>query len=209
MNEHEISVTQLLEKLEKSLDFSEKILYNIYEAEEKLFEAEYTDEAKEQLNELDKENYKKITTAIQIFEQIGTKYPNINNLGRGLFELKPKGVRAYFRYHPNRRKIIIIGLVVLKKSQKAPRQNIEQAERNIADYLKKRNTVVVNLKRVTPEQGKRIIDFVSGTLYAIGGNLQKLGPGIFLCTPKNINVQGKIAEEEEKNRKTKNDDLEL
>ncbi|MBO6145306.1 MAG: cell division protein SepF [Bacilli bacterium] len=80
----------------------------------------------------------------------------------------------------------------------------------IADHLKKRNTVVVNLKRVTNEQAKRIVDFLSGTLYAIGGNLQKLGPGIFLCTPKNINVQGKIAaEEEEKVRKTKNDDIEL
>ena len=79
----------------------------------------------------------------------------------------------------------------------------------IADHLKKRNTVVVNLKRVTNEQAKRIVDFLSGTLYAIGGNLQKLGPGIFLCTPKNINVQGKINEEEEKYRKTKNDDIEL
>ena len=80
----------------------------------------------------------------------------------------------------------------------------------IADHLKKRNTVVVNLKRVTNEQAKRIVDFLSGTLYAIGGNLQKLGPGIFLCTPKNINVQGKIAtEEEEKAKKTKNDDIEL
>ena len=79
----------------------------------------------------------------------------------------------------------------------------------IADYLKKRNTVVVNLKRVTPEQGKRIIDFVSGTLYAIGGDLQKLGSGIFLCTPKNINVQGKMTDEEEKKTKTKNDDVDL
>ena len=79
----------------------------------------------------------------------------------------------------------------------------------IADHLKKRNTVVVYLKRVTNEQAKRIVDFLSGTLYAIGGNLQKLGPGIFLCTPKNINVQGKMNDEEEKIRKTKNDDLEL
>ena len=76
----------------------------------------------------------------------------------------------------------------------------------IADYLKKRNTVVVNLKRVTPDQGKRIIDFVSGTLYAIGGGMQKLGDGIFLCTPKNINVQGKMTEDsdESKVRRTKN-----
>lgn len=75
----------------------------------------------------------------------------------------------------------------------------------IADYLKKRNTVVVNLKRVTPEQGKRVIDFVSGTLYAIGGGMQKLGDGIFLCTPKNINVQGKMTDEvEEPKRGRKN-----
>lgn len=80
---------------------------------------------------------------------------------------------------------------------------------HIADHLKKRNTVVVNLKRVTNEQAKRIVDFLSGTLYAIGGDLQKLGPGIFLCTPKNINVQGKMTEEEEKARKTKNDNIEF
>ncbi len=76
----------------------------------------------------------------------------------------------------------------------------------IADHLKKRNTIVVNLKRVTSEQAKRIIDFLSGTLYAIGGNMQKLGPGIFLCTPKNINVQGKMTEEEDKKAKTKEDE---
>lgn len=67
----------------------------------------------------------------------------------------------------------------------------------IADYLKARNAVVVNLKRVTPDQGKRIVDFLSGTLYAIGGDLQKLGGGIFLCTPNNINVEGKISDEKD------------
>ena len=65
----------------------------------------------------------------------------------------------------------------------------------IADYLKSRNAVVVNLKRVTPDQAKRIVDFLSGTLYAIGGDLQKLGGGIFLCTPNNVNVEGKISDE--------------
>lgn len=67
----------------------------------------------------------------------------------------------------------------------------------IADYLKSRNTVVVNLKRVTSEQAKRIVDFLSGTIYAIGGDIQKIGGGIFLCTPKNVNVEGKITDEKE------------
>ena len=67
----------------------------------------------------------------------------------------------------------------------------------IADQLKARNTVVVNLKRVTSDQAKRIIDFLSGTIYAIGGDLQKVGGGIFLCTPNNVKVNGKITEETE------------
>lgn len=65
----------------------------------------------------------------------------------------------------------------------------------IADYLKNRSAVVVNLKRVTPDQAKRIVDFLSGTIYAIGGDLQKLGGGIFLCTPNNVNVEGKISDD--------------
>lgn len=62
----------------------------------------------------------------------------------------------------------------------------------IADHLKKRNTVVVNLKRVTPEQAKRIVDFLGGTIYAINGKIQKIGGGIFLCAPNNVSVQGEI-----------------
>lgn len=68
----------------------------------------------------------------------------------------------------------------------------------IADHLKSRNSVVVNLKRVTSAQAKRIIDFLSGCIYAIGGSMQKIGVGIYLCTPKNVNVQGKISDETDK-----------
>ena len=78
----------------------------------------------------------------------------------------------------------------------------------IADHLKNRNSVVVNLKRVTSEQAKRIIDFLSGVIYAIGGSMQKIGVGIYLCTPKNVNVQGKITEENSKeDKKNVDDDL--
>jgi len=87
----------------------------------------------------------------------------------------------------------------------------------IADYLKNRSAVVVNLKRVTPDQAKRIVDFLSGTLYAIGGDLQKLGGGIFLCTPNNVNVEGKISDDanataatkSSKTKKDKDDDFDF
>ena len=77
----------------------------------------------------------------------------------------------------------------------------------IADHLKKRNTVVVNLKRVTSDQAKRIMDFLSGTIYAIKGNIQKIGSGIFLCTPNNINVQGKITDDSEKDKEKDDDNI--
>ena len=77
----------------------------------------------------------------------------------------------------------------------------------IADFLKARNTVVVNLKRVTSDQAKRIVDFLSGTIYAIGGDLQKIGGGIFLCTPNNVNIQGKITDEKDGKDIYDNDDI--
>ena len=70
----------------------------------------------------------------------------------------------------------------------------------IADHLKNRNSVVVNLKRVTSDQAKRIIDFLSGCVYSIGGKMQKIGVGIYLCTPKNVNIQGKISDDAEKQK---------
>ena len=76
----------------------------------------------------------------------------------------------------------------------------------IADHLKNRNSVVVNLKRVTTDQAKRIIDFLSGCIYAIGGTMQKIGVGIYLCTPKNVNVQGRIADDSESKKQAKETD---
>ena len=76
----------------------------------------------------------------------------------------------------------------------------------IADNLKRKNSVVVNLKRVTSDQAKRIIDFLSGTLYAINGDMQRLGNGIYLCTPKNVDVEGRISDEEDKKGKKKIED---
>jgi len=64
----------------------------------------------------------------------------------------------------------------------------------IADHLKMRRSVVVNLQRIRREQAIRIVDFLSGTVYALGGHISKLGPDIFLCTPDSVEVSGTITE---------------
>lgn len=63
---------------------------------------------------------------------------------------------------------------------------------DIANYLKQKRAAVVNLHRLQKEQAKRVIDFLSGVIYAIEGDIQQIGPKIFLCTPKNIGVSGNI-----------------
>ncbi|WP_078430664.1 cell division protein SepF [Alkalihalobacterium alkalinitrilicum] len=65
---------------------------------------------------------------------------------------------------------------------------------DIADHLKNRKAVIINLQRISNDQGKRVVDFLSGTVYAIGGDIQKLGMQIFLCTPDNVDVSGSITE---------------
>ncbi|WP_099222335.1 cell division protein SepF [Listeria costaricensis] len=73
-----------------------------------------------------------------------------------------------------------------------PRVYAEAQE--LADYLKEYKTVVVNLQRISHDQAIRIVDFLSGTVYALGGDIQRVGNNIFLCTPDNVEVDGSISE---------------
>ena len=75
----------------------------------------------------------------------------------------------------------------------------------IADYLKNKNQVVVNFKRVTSDVSKRIMDFLNGIVYAIDGTMQKLGPGIVICAPKGFEIEGNITEDENKKASKKDD----
>ncbi|UXR74692.1 cell division protein SepF [Staphylococcus sp. IVB6238] len=65
---------------------------------------------------------------------------------------------------------------------------------DIADELKNRRATLVNLQRIDQVSAKRIIDFLSGTVYAIGGDIQRVGADIFLCTPDNVEVAGSITD---------------
>jgi len=89
----------------------------------------------------------------------------------------------------------VVSLQSVQKSSKVvliePRAYAEAQE--IADHLKNRRAVVVNLQRIQHDQAKRIVDFLSGTVYAIGGDIQQVGTKIFLCTPGNVDVTGSIS----------------
>lgn len=65
---------------------------------------------------------------------------------------------------------------------------------DIADHVINRRSVVINLQLLDHDKAKRIIDFLSGTVYALNGDIQKLGAQTFLCTPDNVDVTGSISE---------------
>lgn len=67
--------------------------------------------------------------------------------------------------------------------------SIDEA-REITDTLLANRTVVLNLEGIDVDIAQRIIDFASGSCYAISGNLQKISHYIFIITPSSVDVSG-------------------
>lgn len=70
----------------------------------------------------------------------------------------------------------------------------------IADNLKNRRSVVVNLEHADKELAKRVVDFVSGTIYALNGSLQKVGSSIYLFVPSNVDITALLPNDENKDK---------
>jgi len=64
---------------------------------------------------------------------------------------------------------------------------------DIGDCLKNKRAAVVNLQRIEKHQGKRLIDFLSGAIFALNGDIKQIGTDIFLCTPDNVEIDGDIS----------------
>ncbi|MCQ2770197.1 MAG: cell division protein SepF [Clostridia bacterium] len=60
----------------------------------------------------------------------------------------------------------------------------------IADHLIAHRTVVLNLEATNKETARRIIDFLSGVAYSIGGQLKRVAANTFVITPQNVDVSG-------------------
>ncbi len=65
----------------------------------------------------------------------------------------------------------------------------------VADSLKNHRAVVINLERVEAELAKRVIDFTIGCTYALNGSMQKVGNGIFLSVPSNMDIGNELKDQ--------------
>ena len=62
----------------------------------------------------------------------------------------------------------------------------------IVKYLKVQKACVVNIHRLQNEIRQRLIDVLWGAVYAIDGKIQKVGPDVYLCTPRSVTVDGMV-----------------
>ncbi|MBE5883347.1 MAG: cell division protein SepF [Lachnospiraceae bacterium] len=70
--------------------------------------------------------------------------------------------------------------------------SVETDGREITDTLLANRTVVLNLEGLDMDVAQRIIDFTSGSCYAISGNLQKISHYIFIVTPASVDISGDL-----------------
>jgi cell division inhibitor SepF len=67
--------------------------------------------------------------------------------------------------------------------------------KDIAEHLKAKKPVVINLEGVEREVARRIVDFLSGAVFSLDGNIQKISSGIFLIAPYNVGIMGDFKDE--------------
>ena len=60
---------------------------------------------------------------------------------------------------------------------------------NIATHLQKGRAILLNLQYLDPSTSKRLIDFLCGTVYALGGNMKKISDVLFVFSSKNVLIE--------------------
>jgi len=77
--------------------------------------------------------------------------------------------------------------------------SFEQSE-EICEHLKEKKSIIVNLEYVNKDVARRIIDFISGAVYALDGNIQKISNSIFLVAPYNYEITNEVLKDDIKNK---------
>ena len=69
----------------------------------------------------------------------------------------------------------------------------------VADHLRDRRTVVLNLEETNKDTARRLVDFLSGVTYALDGKIKKVAASTYIITPFNVEISGDLIDELENN----------
>ncbi|MCX7773577.1 MAG: cell division protein SepF [Clostridia bacterium] len=73
-------------------------------------------------------------------------------------------------------------------------QNILET-RELCDHLKSNKPIIMNVEGLDTPLAQRMVDFLSGAVYCLDGDIQKISTGIFLATPASIEITGDLKDE--------------
>ena len=118
------------------------------------------------------------------------------------FEETPRREPAFddrkARVEDRRNKVVNIHATTQLKVVLVKPERFENAS-EIADNLKDKRTVVLNLESTNKDVARRLIDFLSGVAYAGEGKIKKVAANTYLITPYSVDIEGDLIDELENN----------
>ena len=102
------------------------------------------------------------------------------------------------RVEDRRNKVVNIHATTQLKVVLVKPERFENAS-EIADQLKDKRTVVLNLESTNKDIARRLIDFLSGVAYAGEGKIKKVAANTYIITPYHVDIEGDLIDELENN----------
>ena len=122
----------------------------------------------------------------------------VKESSRSLFDDRKDDRREDRRSEDRHNKVVNIHATTQLKVVLVKPERFENAS-EIADHLKEKRTVVLNLESTNKDVARRLIDFLSGVAYAGEGKIKKVAANTYLITPYSVDIEGDLIDELENN----------
>ncbi len=122
----------------------------------------------------------------------------VKESSRSLFDDRKDDRREDRRSEDRHNKVVNIHATTQLKVVLVKPERFENAS-EIADHLKEKRTVVLNLESTNKDVARRLIDFLSGVAYAGEGKIKKVAANSYIITPYSVDIMGDLIDELENN----------
>ena len=122
----------------------------------------------------------------------------VKESSRSLFDDRKDDRREDRRSEDRHNKVVNIHATTQLKVVLVKPERFENAS-EIADHLKEKRTVVLNLESTNKDIARRLIDFLSGVAYAGEGKIKKVAANTYIITPYHVDIEGDLIDELENN----------
>ena len=109
----------------------------------------------------------------------------------------PRKISSFTRKSSS--KVIPITPVNLSRVRIIKPENIDAATK-VADEVKGGRLVIFDVTNTDTEEARRIVDFVAGAVYGVNGSCRRVGGGVFVAAPSNMDITGDNIKEQARNR---------